>query len=70
MKRFLTVLIASMFLASAAIAAEKSDKMGDEKKAPAAEGKGDTKEKKATKGDKKAAKDETTDKMKEDKKTK
>jgi Ni/Co efflux regulator RcnB len=33
MKRFLSVLIASMFLASAAIAAEKADKMGDEKKA-------------------------------------
>jgi opacity protein-like surface antigen len=69
MKRFLTVLIASMFLASAAIAAEKLSEE-KEKKAPAAEGKGDTKEKKATKGDKKAAKDETTDKMKEDKKTK
>jgi hypothetical protein len=33
MKRFLSVLIASMFLASAAVAAEKADKMGDEKKA-------------------------------------
>jgi hypothetical protein len=46
MKRFLSVLIASMFLASAAYAA--SDKMGEEKdkKAPATEG---SKEKKATK---------------------
>jgi len=49
MKRFLTVLIASMFLASAAIAAEK---MGDEKKA---EGKGEVKD--DAKGEK-AAKDD------------
>ena len=38
MKRFLSVLIASMFLASAAYAAEK---MGDEKKATADEKKAD-----------------------------
>ena len=57
MKRFLGVLIASMFLASAAIAAEKAkDKMGEEKKAPAAEGAKTEDEKKAAKGDKKAAK--------------
>ena len=54
MRRFLSVLIASMFLASAAIAAEK---MGDEKKAPAAKEGETTSEKKAVKGDK-AAKSE------------
>ena len=36
MKRFLSVLIASMFLASAAYAQEKK---ADDKKAPAADGK-------------------------------
>lgn len=74
MKRFLGVLIASLFLASAAMAAEKAkDKMGEEKKAPAAEGAKTEDEKKAAKGDKKAAKDEAatsekSDKMKDDKK--
>ena len=43
MKRFLSVLIASVFLASAAYAAEEKGK-GDEKKADAKEkGKGDEK---------------------------
>ena len=46
MKRFLSVLIASMFLASAAYAAEEKSK-GDEKKAPAAEGKTEAKDAKA-----------------------
>ena len=61
MKRFLSVLIASMFLASAAFAAEK---MGDEKKA--ADAKVD--EKKAAKSTDKM-KDEKSDKMTDDKKT-
>lgn len=47
MKRFLIVLIASMFLASAAYAADDMKK-GDEKKA--AEGKGDAKTEKAKSG--------------------
>ena len=47
MKRFLSVLIASLFLASAAYAADKG--MGDEKKAPMAEDKGDAKAKGDTK---------------------
>jgi Ni/Co efflux regulator RcnB len=65
MKRFLTVLIASMFLASAAYA---QDKKAEEKKGAAAtEGKGETKD------TKKAAKKEKTAKTekagKEDKAT-
>jgi hypothetical protein len=51
MKRFLTVLIASMFLAAASYAQEKK---ADEKKTPMAEGKAETK------GEKKAAKKEKT----------
>ena len=48
MKRFLSVLIAALFLASAAYAADKG--MGDEKKAPMAADKTDAKDTKA-KGD-------------------
>jgi Ni/Co efflux regulator RcnB len=58
MKRFLTVLIASMFLASAAYAAEEKGQ-GDEKKAAAKEkSKGDEKKaaaKEKSKGDEKKA---------------
>ena len=72
MKRFLGVLIASMFLASAAIAQEKAkDKTGEEKKA-AAEGKADAKDGKDAKTTKskdgkageKAAEGKTTDEKK------
>jgi hypothetical protein len=55
MKRFLTVLVASMFLASAAIAAEK---MGEEK-TPAAKETETKGEKKAVKGEKTAKGDKT-----------
>ncbi len=65
MKRFLSVLIASMFLASAAYAAEEKGK-GDEKTTEAKDkAKGDTKKVEAkgkAKGDEKAADAKTDEK--------
>ena len=59
MKRFLTVLIASMFLASAAYAADETKGKGEEKKTEAKKkGKGDEKKaavKEKSKGDDKKA---------------